>query len=187
MCVGRLAMGNRVNKGLAQGLTMLVLAVLAGCATAPTPGKPMGTTRALSQTPRIIPGNPPLQCVPYARQQSGVQIWGDAHLWWAKAEGLYTRGDAPAVGSVLVLKSRAGAKRGHVAVVKSMPDRRTLIIDHANWQGRGEINKAAPVRDVSAKNDWSAVRVWHIPSGGWGRSVFQVQGFIYPEQRLANR
>ena len=30
---------------------------------------------------------PYLQCVPYARQVSGIQIYGDAWTWWDQAEG----------------------------------------------------------------------------------------------------
>ena len=30
---------------------------------------------------------PYLQCVPYARQVSGIRIFGDAHTWWDQAEG----------------------------------------------------------------------------------------------------
>ena len=32
---------------------------------------------------------PYLQCVPYARQVSGIRIYGDAHTWWDQAEGRY--------------------------------------------------------------------------------------------------
>ena len=33
---------------------------------------------------------------------------------------------------------------------------------------KGEIDLATPVLDVSKNNDWSRVRVWHIPSGQFG-------------------
>ena len=39
---------------------------------------------------RVAP--PYLQCVPYARQVSGIRIFGDAHTWWGQAEGRYARG-----------------------------------------------------------------------------------------------
>jgi hypothetical protein len=32
-----------------------------------------------------------LQCVPYARAQSGIEIRGNAGTWWAQAEGRYAR------------------------------------------------------------------------------------------------
>ncbi len=34
-------------------------------------------------------GQKPLQCVPYAREHSGVKIYGDAYTWWDKAAGKY--------------------------------------------------------------------------------------------------
>jgi hypothetical protein len=70
---------------------------------------------------------------------------------------------------------------------------RSIIIDHANWLASGEITVNVPVVDVSPKNDWSQVRVWHIPTQTWGRRVYSVQGFILPEaqtdagQTLASR
>ncbi|MEP2549877.1 MAG: CHAP domain-containing protein, partial [Marinomonas sp.] len=41
-----------------------------------------------------------LQCVPYARQLSGVQIYGDARTWWKQAAGKYARGGRPQKGAV---------------------------------------------------------------------------------------
>ena len=41
---------------------------------------------------------PYLQCVPYARQVSGIRIFGDAHTWWDQAAGHYARGNRPKVG-----------------------------------------------------------------------------------------
>ena len=42
------------------------------------------------------PGLPSyLLCVPYARQLTGIQIFGDAHTWWDQAEGRYARGFKP--------------------------------------------------------------------------------------------
>ena len=37
-----------------------------------------------------------------------------------------------------------------------------------------------PVYDVSAANDWSEVRVWHIPGHYWGGRTYNTQGFIHP-------
>jgi hypothetical protein len=37
------------------------------------------------------------------------------------------------------------------------------------------------VLDVSPGNDWSAVRVWWPPSGGWGMTVYPTYGFILPQ------
>src|SRR5512134_824803 len=37
--------------------------------------------------PEILSGQPPLQCVPFARDASGVEIRGDAYRWWKLAAG----------------------------------------------------------------------------------------------------
>ncbi|RYZ13800.1 MAG: CHAP domain-containing protein, partial [Myxococcaceae bacterium] len=55
-----------------------------------------------TSTPFIIPDQPHSECVPYARNVSGVQIWGDAVTWWQQAESKYVRSTRPAEGSVLV-------------------------------------------------------------------------------------
>ncbi len=122
----------------------------------------------------------PLQCVPYARDQSGVQIYGDAYTWWAKAEGRFARSTAPSQGSVMVLYNYAGPARAHVAVVKRIVNPREIRIDHANWLDDGAIYTDDPVRDVSADNDWTQVRVFNIRNQAWGGRVYQVQGFIGP-------
>ena len=56
------------------------------------------------------------ECVPYARQVSGIQIYGDAHTWWAAAEGEYRRGNKPSVGAVMVFSKSSSLTRGHVAI-----------------------------------------------------------------------
>ena len=45
-----------------------------------------------------------LQCVPYARQITGIHIFGDAHTWWDQAEGRYSRGWQPRIGAVMAFK-----------------------------------------------------------------------------------
>jgi hypothetical protein len=129
---------------------------------------------------RVAPAARRLQCVPYARERSGIQIFGDAYTWWRQAAGSYIRSGTPAVGSVLVTRGYNNATRGHVAVVRTILSEREILIDHANWMNRGEITEAVPVLDVSANNDWSEVRVWHIPGGHWGGRVYSAQGFIHP-------
>jgi hypothetical protein len=44
-----------------------------------------------------------LQCVPFARQMSGIEIRGNAETWWYQAEGRYERGQTPREGSVLAM------------------------------------------------------------------------------------
>ncbi len=135
--------------------------------------------------PRVIKARPPLQCVVYAREQSGINIHGNANLWWAKAAGHYRRGSTPRVGAVMVV---TGPNRhGHVAVVRKVINSRIVIVDHSNWLGQGNINKDTPVLDVSPRNDWSEVKFWYIPGTHWGARVNTVAGFVYPEEVVASR
>ncbi len=130
--------------------------------------------------PAILEGMPISECVPYARKLSGVQIWGDAVTWWHQAEGRYVRSGQPAEGSVMVMKGYNDDKRGHVAVVSAIVSERLIRVDHANWMKAGETSINVPVYDVSAANDWSEVRVWHVPGHHWGGRVYNTQGFIHP-------
>ena len=130
--------------------------------------------------PVVLDGAPISECVPFARNQSGVQIWGDAVTWWAQADGRYVRSAHPAEGSVLVTKGYNDPTRGHVSVVSAIVSDRLIRVDHANWLGGGETTLNVPVLDVSANNDWSEVRVWHVPGAHWGGRVYTTQGFIHP-------
>ena len=127
---------------------------------------------------------PYLQCVPYARQVTGIQIFGDAHTWWGQAEGRYARGYRPKVGAVLALKPHGNSRLGHVAAVSRIVDARTILIRHSNWSTingrRGQIEDNVRVVDVSPANDWSEVRVWYAPLQDLGGTHWPVQGFIYP-------
>ena len=124
-----------------------------------------------------------LQCVPYARTVTGIQIRGDAWTWWNQAEGRYARGFAPRLGAVMALRPHGNSHLGHVAAVSRIVDARTILIRHANWSPiggrRGQIEDNVKVMDVSPANDWSAVRVWYGPIQALGGSVWPVQGFIY--------
>ena len=126
---------------------------------------------------------PYLQCVPYARQITGIQIRGDAWTWWDQADGRYSRGFWPKVGAVMALKPHGKSHLGHVAAVSGIIDDRTILIRHANWSPingrRGQIEDNVRVIDVSDANDWSQVRVWYAPIQALGGSVWPVQGFIY--------
>ena len=120
-----------------------------------------------------------LQCVPFARRASGIQIYGNANTWWRQAEGRYPRSRSPAPGSVLVMRGYRTANRGHVAVVSEIVSAREIRVDQANWLNGGEVSVGVPVIDVSPDNDWSEVRVWHIPGGHWGGRVYRAEGFIH--------
>ena len=126
-----------------------------------------------------------LQCVPYAREVSGIAIHGDAHLWWARAEGQYQRGDEPRVGAVLAFRSTSAMPLGHVAVVREIVDDRRVILDHANWSGPGVVERHALAEDVSPAGDWSAVRVWYAPIDALGARTNPTYGFIYNEPAAA--
>lgn len=127
---------------------------------------------------------PYLQCVPYARQVSGIQIRGDAWTWWSQAEGKYARGDRPKVGAVMAFRPYGKMELGHVAAVSRIIDSRTVLLRHANWSPingrRGQIEDNVTAVDVSPDNDWSEVRVWFAPIEGLGGTHWPVQGFIYP-------
>jgi hypothetical protein len=121
-----------------------------------------------------------LECVPYARAHSSIDIHGDAYTWWDKAAGVYARGSDPVVGSVMVLVNYAGRHHAHVAVVRRQISAREIRIDHANWLNDRAIYVNDPVIDVSEANDWSQVKVWNIRTGSWGTKIYSVRGFIGP-------
>lgn len=126
--------------------------------------------------------DPRWQCVTYARSVSDVQIRGNAHTWWASAEGRYERGSTPEAGSVMVLRSHGRMRLGHVAMVREVVNDRQIRLNHANWSRRGMIESDVLAEDVSPNNDWSIVRVWHTPTGQLGITRYPVYGFIYPNE-----
>jgi hypothetical protein len=119
-----------------------------------------------------------LSCVPYARLRSGLQIFGDARLWWEKATSLYAQLAKPVAEAVMVFSGGGRLKRGHVAVVTEVLNSREIKVDHANWQNHGEIDLNMPVLDVSRDNDWSRVRVWNVNTNSFGTHVYPISGFI---------
>ena len=123
------------------------------------------------------------QCAPFAREISGIQLFGRAAAWWAQAEGRYDRGNAPRVGSVLSFKSVGRMPAGHVAMVSEVVSERVIRITHANWSPingrRGQVEHDVEVMDVSPANDWTQVRVWYAPLQGLGTSAYPTNGFIY--------
>ncbi|MDF0541808.1 CHAP domain-containing protein [Sphingobium sp. H39-3-25] len=128
----------------------------------------------------------PLQCVPYARTVSGIDIRGDAWTWWGQAEGRFERGHVPRKGAVIAFESFGPMRLGHVAVVSRIISDREILIRHANWSSPGAIETDVPVIDVSANGDWSQVRVWHSPTGQMGARTNPVHGFIYGSSQRLN-
>jgi surface antigen len=114
-----------------------------------------------------------------------VNLRGNASTWWRQARGLYARTQSPDQGNVMVMRGYRNPGRGHVAVVRQVLSERSIIVDHANWLNSGEVTLNVPIVDVSSKNDWSQVRVWHIPTQTWGVRVYNVQGFIAPAPQMA--
>ncbi|RZK02153.1 MAG: CHAP domain-containing protein [Novosphingobium sp.] len=134
---------------------------------------------------------PYLQCVPYARRVTGVNIFGDAHTWWGQAAGRYDRGREPKVGAVMAFRPSGNSRLGHVAAVSKIVDSRTLLISHANWSPingrRGQIERNVRAVDVSPNNDWSQVRVWFAPIKALGGTAWPVTGFIYNQKPGAEK
>lgn len=165
-------------------LAFLAMA-LGACGTTQYAALPAAPAPVDFASPRVVKDDAPLQCVAFARAQSGVSIFGDASEWWTKAAGRYPRSNEPAEGSVLVLAGYNDNGRGHLAVVRRLVNARTIVVDHANWLNAGEIDLDMPVLDVSPKGDWSQVRVWHPPSGQYGKRIYLAKGFIHPFADIA--
>lgn len=123
-------------------------------------------------------GSALLECVPYARRVSGIQLHGEAYSWWEQAAGRYDRGRVPLPGSVLVFRRGARLGSGHVSVVDRVLSDREIMVTQANWVPRRVTRE--PVVDVSPGNDWSVVRVWWSPSRSLGRTAYPTYGFIGP-------
>jgi len=166
-------------------LAILLLA-LAGCGTSrlppPAPEAPAPITR-----PHFAG---PVSCVPYARAASGIRLAGDAWQWWDAAEGRYARGSTPRPGSVLVIARTARLAQGHLSVVRQVVNSREVLVDHANWgsgAARGRVALDQRVVDVSPRNDWTMVRVWHPPTDQLGVTPFAARGFIHRDIQVASR
>lgn len=121
-----------------------------------------------------------LQCVPFARQVSGIDIRGNAKTWWYQAEGRYERGNVPREGSVLAMPGSGRMRMGHVAMVSKVVSDREILLTHANWSHRGGIERNVRAIDVSEHGDWSRVRIWYAANGDLGTSSYPAYGFIYP-------
>jgi surface antigen len=168
-------------QGMIRALGGLLLVVLAGCASRQAVPTAAAVADAEPQMAMLPPPSAPLQCVPYARQVSGIDLRGDAWTWWSQAEGHYARGKKPRPGSVLVFKKTRALPRGHLSVVTRVIHPREILITHANWSSapdtRGRVTKDIRVIDISPGNDWSELRVWN--GGDFGKA-YPAAGFIYP-------
>ncbi len=124
-----------------------------------------------------------MECAPYARQVSGLPLYGDAASWWDEAAGRYQRSAEPSLGAVLVFRRSARLPSGHVSVVTSLRSPREISVTQANWV-HGRVARSEPVIDVSPANDWTAVRVWWEPAGILGTTTYPTFGFIAPASNV---
>ncbi|MDB5478265.1 MAG: hypothetical protein JWM96_760 [Alphaproteobacteria bacterium] len=154
-------------------LALFLTFFLAACATSTQFSTPNASGHYAPQ---------PTQCVPYARQASGIQLYGDAYTWWDQAASKYMQGTQPQIGAVLVLAQTARMTHGHVAVVKNIVNERQIDVTHSNWgsdrKNRSIIFDSVRVEDVSPANDWSQVRFWNYEAGSFG-FPYTAKGFIY--------
>ena len=176
----------------AAGRILLCAMLLSGVAAAPVIASPSKQTDPVAQRAAFAVAEAKTMrkrgqrvwCVPFARTASGIEIKGNAVTWWAKAKGLYNRGNEPAVGAVMAFDATRKMRMGHVAVVSRVVNDRIILIDHANWK-RNEVSLNMAVVDVSRAGDWSAVRVESQP--GVLGAVYPVNGFIYAPGGVASR
>ena len=151
-----------------RALWLVGLLLLAGCGGASRGG---GNGAAGTSTS--------LECAPFARQVTGIQLYGEAASWWDQASGRYDRRSNPVEGGVLVFRRSSRLPSGHVSVVARQVSDREIKVTQANWVHR-RITRDESVLDVSARNDWSRVRVWWAPSNTIGTTIFPTYGFIAP-------
>jgi hypothetical protein len=167
--------------GMIRALGGLLLVALAGCAAHPTVSSAPAVADTERQLAVLPPPSEPMQCVPYARQVSGIGLRGDAWTWWSQAEGRYARGKKPRPSAVLVFQKTRALPRGHLSVVTRIVGPREILITHANWGSapdtRGQVARDVRVIDVSPGNDWSELRVWNGSDFG---KPYAAAGFIYP-------
>ncbi len=128
---------------------------------------------------------PGLTCVPFARALTRLQLAGNGADWWTAANGRYTRSQTPLTGGVLVFKRSGRLPDGHVSVVSQVLDARRIHVIQANWVP-GQLDLDQLVVDVSARNDWTAVRVWYPPTNQLGASTYATFGFVLPPSPMGH-
>ncbi len=122
---------------------------------------------------------PGIACAPFARELSGIALYGDAASWWDQASGRYEKASRPQLGSALVFRREQRLPSGHVSVVSRILGARQIQVTQANWVS-GQLDEDQLVVDVSERNDWTEVRVWWPPIGQLGSHGYPAYGFIQP-------
>jgi surface antigen len=135
-----------------------------------------------SLVPAVAHASRHLQCVPFAREASGIEIRGNAKTWWSQAAGRYERGSTPREGSVLTMPGYGRMGYGHVAMVSKVVSDREVLLTHANWSRRGGIERNVRAIDVSENGDWSRVKIWYAGNGDFGTTSYPAYGFIYADK-----
>ena len=120
-----------------------------------------------------------LTCAPFARELSGIALYGEAASWWDGAAGQYGRGSRPEVGGVLVFRRSSRLPSGHVSVVSRVINARQIEVIQANWVPE-QLDQDQLVVDVSERNDWTEVRVWYPPTNQIGSHTYAAYGFVLP-------
>lgn len=177
--------------GAITAITALTALLFAGLAEA----APIGNKNSASRTSKTVTGKstagktaqPRWNCVSYVKSETGLELRGDAWRWWAGAKEVgMSRVNAPATGSILVLKKTKRLPKGHVGLVSQVISDREIVLDHANWgwsrNTRGKVHKAMRVIDVSPKNDWSQLRFRADGVDSFGR-IYPAYGFIVPGEK----
>lgn len=158
-------------------LWVLGLCALSACGSGgPTGGARLGD---------YVGDSVPIECAPFARALTGVQLSGAADDWWFQAAGRYQRAATPEVGGILVLRRSDRLPYGHVAVVTRVLSPRQVLVSQANWVHH-RVSQDQPVIDVSARNDWSLVRVWWPPTDQMGIAAYPARGFILPGRPVSH-
>src|SRR5690349_20967170 len=139
----------RGHVGVGAGLSMALL--VSACASG-------GSDGIAPPTGRVA-----LDCAPFARALSGVNLSGAAYTWWDEAARRYQRSSTPVVGSVLVFERTDRLPSGHVGVVSRVLSSREIELTQANWVHHRVTEDQAAI-DVSSANDWSRVRVFWPPA-----------------------
>ena len=155
-------------------LLLLLAGFLAGCGA--SSGSVSSGSVSFGSAPIRQSG---LTCAPFARELSGIALYGEAASWWDGAAGRYGRANRPEVGGVLVFRRSSRLPSGHVSVVSRVINARQIEVIQANWVPE-QLDQDQLVVDVSERNDWTEVRVWYPPLNQIGGHTYAAHGFVLP-------